>query len=329
MPVIESGLAWSGLARPQESTASQGRQRRGLGLLIDLVALTRPLQWTKSLLVALIALATAPRWSAVGLTRVGWSALVLILASAVVYVTNDIADRDRDRGHPEKCRRPLASGRVDLVTAIVFAVLLAGVLCAAMAAGPSQPYWPVLAYVALNLAYSRGLKHLPLIDVGLIATGFVLRLVQVTLAIGAGVSTWLLLAVFSLCLVLVLGKRRTELLSAGAAHRPALRGYTVAYLDHLIQLCCGLTVVSGLLYLDNGAPLDHDAAGATMVSLPLVLFGLSRYLQDMIVEREGADPVRTLVNDRPLVIAAALWVGWLGVVLVLAHNPSLVNQLFP
>jgi decaprenyl-phosphate phosphoribosyltransferase len=322
MSVAETTTAVPVLARPDGPIS----ERR---LLADLIALTRPLQWTKNILVVLLALAATPQWSIAALGRLAWSALVFTLAATTVYVANDIADRHRDRLHPQKRNRPIASGRVDLPTAVLFCGLLAGLLAAAMAVGPSMGYWPVLVYLVLNAAYSRGLKHVPLIEVGIVAAGFVLRLSQGTLASGAGLSMWLLLATFSLCLVLILGKRRAELLAAGPAHRPALRGYSVAYLDQLIQLCCGLTAVAGLLYLTDEAALGRYETVATLLCIPFVLFGLSRYLQALVIDQGGGDPVRALLTDRRLAVAAALWSALFAGVLVLARNPELASFLLP
>lgn len=305
------------------------------GIWADLLALTRPLQWLKNLLVIPLGMVAAPHWTGAGLARVGWSVLVFTLAATVVYVANDIADRHRDREHPTKRHRPIAAGRVPVAAAVLLGAALTGALGFAAFRGPDSGhgpllgYGPVLAYIGLNLAYSGQLKHLPLIDVGVVAAGFVLRLAQGALAAGTAVPVWLLIAVYCLCLVLILGKRRSELRAYGDSHRPSLRGYSVEFLDHLIQLCCGLTVVTGLFYLSNGAALGRYTALATTVCAPFVLFGLARYLQVLLVHEGGGDPVRLLVKDRPLLFAAALWVVLLGAIVVLAREPGLANQLAP
>lgn len=201
-----------------------------------------------------------PPLGAAAFLRTGWAVLGFTLASALVYVVNDLADRERDRLHPVKRHRPIASGRVSTLAAFVLTGALALALTGWAVAGPAWQWWPTALYLALSLAYSQGLKHVPLVDAFIVATGFVLRLVQGALLIGAQMSEWLALCVFSLCLMLALGKRRHEMTAAGRAHRPALRGYTLAFLDHLVVLVAVLTAVSYVLYLRDDASL---AAGAS------------------------------------------------------------------
>src|SRR4051794_30247229 len=153
----------------------------------DLIRLVRPLHSAKALLLVPIALIDVTPWTLAAVGRVAWAALAFILASAAVYVGNDIADRDRDRHHPVKRHRPIAAGRVPVWGGHVYCGALLALLAAVIVAA-AQPYWPPLAYLALNLAYSRHLKHIPLIDLGAVALGFVLRVLQGYLALGEPVA---------------------------------------------------------------------------------------------------------------------------------------------
>jgi decaprenyl-phosphate phosphoribosyltransferase len=308
-----------GQARGPSTAAAAAVGRSGPAA--DLLRLVRPLHSAKALLLVPIGLVELSPWTLAGLERIGWATLAFILASAAVYVGNDIADRDRDRHHPVKRHRPIAAGRVPVWGGYVYCAGLLALLGAVIVVAV-QPYWPVLAYLALNLAYSRFLKHVPLIDLGTLAAGFVLRVVQGYLALGERITGWLLVTVFSLALVLLIGKRRQELLESGAVHRPALHGYTVELANWLLQITSVFALVAGLMYIGTAAPFGPDYGAAAMVlSTPFALFALFRYLQIMLLGRGGADQVRLLLRDRVIVVTAVLWAAALGVTLVLAHHP--------
>ncbi|MCT9929885.1 UbiA prenyltransferase family protein [Planotetraspora sp. A-T 1434] len=292
-----------------------------------LVALIRPLHSAKSLLLVPIALVDTGGWTLPALGRIGWAIAAFVLAGACVYVGNDIVDRHRDRLHPVKCHRPIAAGHVPVRVALVYLAFLLAVLCGVIGFGPGRPYWPVLAYLVLNVAYSRVLKHIPLIDVGAVALGFALRVIQGYLAIGERISGWLVVAVFSLSLLLVIGKRRQELVESGPAHRPALRGYSVELADHLLQLTCVLSAIAGLIYVRTEAPLGPYGQAAMLLSTPLALFALFRYLKVVLVDGGGGDPVRGLLRDRGIAATGVALAIVLGVTTVLARHPALAAEI--
>ncbi|WP_236718060.1 UbiA prenyltransferase family protein [Actinoplanes sp. TFC3] len=298
-------------------------------VIADLVTLVRPWQWAKNLLVIPLALLDADVWSWKILGDVALAVIAFTLASALVYIGNDVADRLRDRRHPVKRLRPIASGRVPVPLAYGYAGLIAAALIAMLSWLPDVAALPVVAYLLLNIAYSRRLKHIPLVDVCTVAAGFVLRLLQGYTATAEPISSWLVVAVFTLCLLLILGKRRHELTVSGADHRPALRGYTVALADHLLVLSAVIAVVAGLLYVRTEAPVSPYGTGALLLSLPLGLFALLRYLQAVLVDSGGGDPVRTLLTDRTLLTAGGLWAAAFTVLLVLAHTPDLATRVLP
>ncbi|MGW9300292.1 UbiA prenyltransferase family protein [Streptomyces cyaneofuscatus] len=289
------------------------------GLLRDLLALVRPGQWVKNLAVVPLALLDVRPWHLGAFGQIGWAVLGFTLASALVYVVNDLADRERDRLHPVKRNRPIASGRVSTTAATLLAGLIAASLTCWAVAGPAWLWWPTALYLALSVAYSQGLKHVPLVDAFIVASGFVLRLVQGALLVGGRISEWLALCVFALCLMLALGKRRHEMTAAGRAHRPALRGYTLAFLDHLVVLVAVLTAVSYVLYLRDDAALAAGASFVTLLSAPCAVFGLARYLQLLLVEEGGANPVHVLFRDRATLVNATLWAVLVSVALLLSR----------
>ncbi|WP_405009196.1 UbiA prenyltransferase family protein [Kitasatospora sp. NBC_01539] len=271
----------------------------------DVIALLRPGQWAKNVYSMALVGATASVWTVHAAWQLLWITVVFVIASGAVYIGNDVADRDNDRRHPVKRNRPLASGRVGMPTAIALLAVCLGVLTALLATSPPTRWWPVVAYLGLNIGYSAGLKHVPLVDAFIVAIGFQLRLVAGYLAVGEDPSQWLLTAVLAVCLVLVLGKRRHELITDGRESRPALRGYTAQLIDQMLVICMVVTILSTLLYLWRDAPLGQFSTHAVLISAPFTLFGLFRYLQVLVVERGGADPVRILLRDRTLLICMA------------------------
>lgn len=291
---------------------------------VHLIRLVRPRQWVKNLLTVPLALTTAPAWSPAAFARIGWATLAFTLASSIVYIGNDIADRGRDRLHPVKRSRPVASGRVSVPVATGCAVALAGLLAGLVTVAPAMSWWPLAGYLALNVAYSRWLKHLPLIDICAVSTGFVLRVIQGYDATGGRVSDLLLTAVFTGCLVLVVGKRREELDAAGDHHRPALAGYNLPLADQLLSLNIALTAGALLLFLKTDAPLGGLRQVALLVAVPLGLLSAFRYLQSVLVHHAGGDPIGALLRDR-LLLGSATAIGLTVIAaLVTARYPHLL-----
>jgi len=283
--------------------AAAGPLRDVRSLARELIVLSRPVQWLKNVLVVPLALLAAPVWTVPMLLRLGWAVAVFCIASSLAYVVNDIGDRHRDRTHPEKSGRPIAAGRVSVGLACGYVAVLGGVLAGALVTGPHLPVWPIGVYLLVNIAYSCGLRNIELLDVFVVASGFVLRVVQGYLATGGRVSPWLLICVLSVCLLFCLGKRRHELIVADSWQRPSLRGYTVAFTDQLIVFSAGLTATAYFLFVGQGV----TGGTAMLVTSPCALFSLFRYLQILVVDAGGGDPARTLLHDRALVVTAALW----------------------
>ena len=290
----------------------------------DLVALVRPQQWLKNVLVIPLPLLTAVSWTPAGLWRLGWAVLVFTLASCLVYIGNDTVDRHRDRAHPTKRHRPIASGRVSLASAGVLAGVLVVALGGLLAVESYRVWWPVLAYLALNVAYSRGLKHVPLVDVILVALGFELRLAQGYVALHEQFSTWMPICLLGACVLLIVGKRRNEMSVGGDSHRPSLRGYSVPYLDTLLSLTAALVFAAFVAYLSTEAPLEQYRTTATLLCAPLATLALFRYLQVVIVWDSGGDPVRLLVRDRFMVLITLLCVVVLAGLTLLARYPHVL-----
>jgi 4-hydroxybenzoate polyprenyltransferase len=271
--------------------------------------------------MAVVALTTSI-WTPGLPARLGLATLVFTVASCVVYVGNDVADRRLDRLHPVKRHRPVAAGRIGVSTALgMLAVLLAALVVLVATVMPAL-WWPVSAYLAINVAYNGGLRHVPLVDAFVVAIGFQVRLVGGYLAVDNRPSQWLMTAVLAVCLVLVLGKRRHELVIDGPEARPVLRRYTVHLIDQMMIICMVVAIVTSLLFLWLDAPLGSFAVQAAPICAPFVLFGLFRYLQVLVVERGGADPVRVLLRDRALLACLGGFAFIYVVALLAAHHPQ-------
>lgn len=307
--------------QPTEQEEPTERERAGVRRrVIDLFLLARPAHWVKSVLVVPIALVDLTAWSWSALERVAWSILVFILAAAVVYLVNDFVDQRLDRLHPGKSQRPIAAGRLSVTAVILYGTVLTGGLGLLFAYAPHGRSWPVLGYLGLNLAYNAGLKHMPLIEMGAISGGFVLRVVQGYLATGVAASSWLLIAVFSGSLLLIVGKRRYELVEVGVEHRPSLRGYSVELLNHLLLLASVFCLAATSAYLATEAPIAPYRKEALLISLPFVLYALFRYLQVVLVLKGGGDPVRLLLRDRALIVSIGIWVCAIGALLLVTKG---------
>lgn len=244
------------------------------------------------------------------LGRASLAFLIFCAASSAVYLVNDLRDREQDRLHPVKALRPIASGALSPGVATIAAALLgAGALAGALALGP--PFGLALAaYLALNLLYSVALKHIVILDVMSIAAGFVLRVLGGAAAIGVAVSSWLVLCGTFLALFLAFSKRRHELMllsEAAAAQRKVLADYSPVFLDQMINVVTASTVVSYALY--TVAPETSARLGTRHLiwTLPLVLFGIFRFLY-LLHQRPGArNPTETILSDPPFLVNMALW----------------------
>ena len=239
-------------------------------------------------------------------------------ASSAVYLVNDVIDREADRRHPTKRARPIASGEISVATALVTAALL---VAAAMAAAWGLGGWfPMVlgGYILLVVLYSAILKRVVFVDVLVLAAGFVLRVVGGAVAIDVPVSRWLLLCAYLLALYLALGKRRTELALLGESagtHREVLGHYTLSLVDQVISVVLGATVLAYTLYTVADDTVAKVGSEGLMITVPVVLYGLFRYLYLLHRSEMGGSPTRVLVTDRPLLVTVVVWLGVAAVVI--------------
>jgi len=269
----------------------------------------RPRQWVKNLFVFAGVIFSQQLLTPQILPALVAFAIFCGLSGAI-YLFNDVADADKDRLHPSKRLRPIASGALPLGAALGFGVLLLA-LCLTAAFRLSLGFgFVALCYGALLTSYSVWLKHVVIVDVLTVAAGFVLRAVAGAVAVDAEISGWLLICTILIALFLGLGKRRHEyrsLTGDAAAHRPILADYSEGFLDQMISVVTASTLTTYALYTMAPETVAKFHTRLLPLTLPFVLYGIFRYLYLLYRRDLGGNPSDLLVTDRGLLLDALLW----------------------
>lgn len=286
------------------------------GLILEM----RPQEWSKNLLVFSGVIFSR---SLTDLHNIWYSLLgfaVFCTASSGVYLFNDLCDLNADREHPTKRNRPLASGELNANVART-AMALLFCIAAAGAIALSYAFALVIAvYLVTCLSYSLQLKHVVILDVILIAGGFVLRAISGAVLINVPVSEWLVLCTSMVALLVGFGKRRHELvLLAGSAkkHRRNLGDYSVRFLDSVMAICAGSAVITYALYTRAEETVERVGSHWMLATIPFVVYGVFRYLFLIHQRNEGGDPVQILFRDRATLLNLLLWIFAAGLVIYL------------
>jgi len=276
--------------------------------LPPLVRALRPVQWSKNLLVFAALLFSLNVFDFTKFAQAVGAFIVFCAVSSAIYLLNDVRDRAQDAHHPVKRMRPIASGQVEPSTAIVLAIVLAiGGVAGAWLVDPELAL-VVVAYLALMAAYSYGLKRVVLLDVIMISIGFVLRAAAGAVAIDVPISPWLYICSMLLALMLAFGKRRHELLmlrDSASLHRANLDAYSVPLLDQIIAVTSSSAVVAYSVYTFTSPALPENHA--MMLTIPIVLYAVFRYLLLIYKEHLGGSPELLLIHDRPTQLSILLW----------------------
>jgi 4-hydroxybenzoate polyprenyltransferase len=270
----------------------------------------RPHQWVKNAFVLMPLIFAAKLQDPQALQAALWAFLAFSLSASSIYLLNDTLDYERDQAHPKKRLRPIASGQVKRPVALSLS------LCCVSAAGliamslSGATLTALTAYVVMNTGYSLGLKHLFLIDLFMIAIGFILRVSVGAFAIGVSLSPWLLLCTLFIALFLGLCKRRHERVSLGeeaAAHRSILAHYSVPFLDQLILITTSATIMCYALYTIDPWVCERLGTNGLLLTIPLVLLGMFRYLALVYQGGEGGSPTQVVLKDRGIQLIVALY----------------------
>lgn len=290
---------------------------RPRGPAMAVLAALRPKQWVKNLFV-LGPLLFSRQMTRVDTCLDALQALAAFcLASSAVYVLNDLLDIDADRQHPVKRRRPIAAGEISRPVALLLAVLLTAAAAATATSLGAVFLALLLAYVALNVSYSLGLKHVVIVDVMMIGAGFVLRVLGGVAAVSrpdapVSPSHWLVLCTILLSVFLAFTKRRAELATLddkAADHRRVLTSYSPAFLDQMISVVTAATLMCYILYTVDPRTVAQVAGGSRglLLTVPFVMYGIFRYLYVVYHREQGDNPTLALLSDKTLIVDIVLW----------------------
>ncbi|HOE70936.1 MAG TPA: decaprenyl-phosphate phosphoribosyltransferase [Brevefilum sp.] len=277
--------------------------------LHNIIKTMRPKQWLKNVFVFAGLVFDRQLLSSASFLITLAAAFLFCLVSSMIYIINDLVDIKFDRQHPVKKHRPLASGALSRRSAVIALVVLGLLTFPAAFFLNTALGWIIAAYFILMLAYSLWLKHIALIDVMIIAAGFVLRVAAGVIIIETErFSPWLFVATVFLALFIGLGKRRSEieLLNTKApSHRRVLDGYTLELLDQLLTIVLSTTLMTYCLY--TFSTTNTPDSFHMMFTIPFVIYGLFRYLYLVRIENSGGTPEDIVVSDRPMQAAILLW----------------------
>jgi 4-hydroxybenzoate polyprenyltransferase len=298
----------SGNASDPALAVAYGARRRPLAL--NLLTSLRPGHWTKNLLV-FAGLLFGQRLFEPRALAVAVAAFAIFCAlSGVVYLVNDVADRESDRRHPLKSSRPIASGALSVQAALVAAAIIAAAALAGALALGGRFAAVAAAYLALLGLYSALLKHIVIIDVLTLAFGFVLRAVAGAVAVDVQISHWLLVCTVLLALFIALAKRRHELVllaDDATSHRRILSEYSPYLLDQMISVVTASTLLAYIFYTISPDTEAKFGTSWLWLTIPFPLYGIFRYLYLVHRREGGGNPADLLISDRPLLACVALW----------------------
>ena len=277
----------------------------------DYIRLARPHHWIKNLLVVLPLLCSGQFLETGKLLISIWAFLAFSFLASAIYVNNDIRDCEKDRLNPRKCERPIAAGRIGVRSArIYFAVLLGVTLVfSVLAAGQLVYGWCLLAaYLFLNLAYSMKLKNIPVVDIAILAAGYLLRMLFGSAVTGIELSSWLCLTVIAASFFMGLGKRRGELKGKkdyGESTRKVLQYYSEGFLDRNMTVCIGLAIMFYSLWTVDSMTVARVGSDRLVWTVPVVLLLCMKYSLDIEGESDG-DPIEVLLHDPVILLLGGL-----------------------
>ncbi len=288
----------------------------------DIIATMRPRQWTKNLLVFAAILFAGKASDPEALRYVVLAFVAFCILSAAVYLLNDSLDAESDARHPDKRHRPIAAGRIPAHEGILLAVVCAllGLVIAHFATPIFGFFITAVLYLALTTAYTLWLKHIVILDVLAVSLGYVLRAVAGAEAIGVAISPWLVICTLLLTLFISLAKRRCELilLEDGATeHRPILQHYSPQLLDQMIAVVTASTLVTYCLYTVDDRTIQVVGTQNLVYTVPLVIYGIFRYLYLMHEKKLGGQPDQLVLTDTPLLLTILIYAATVAVILYL------------
>jgi len=271
--------------------------------------LLRPHQWIKNVFVLIPAFFAGKIALVASDYRLVVAVVSFCAVASAVYILNDIFDVEKDKLHELKRDRPLAKGTISHKAAVSMLLILAAVAVATSLLVSLAFFYVIAGYFALNVVYSLWLKHVSLIDISLIAVGFVLRVLAGGIAAGVPVSKWLIMMTFLLACCLALGKRRDDLLLDVDKNdlRPSLKGYTLSFVDTCLIVFAGTTIVCYIMYTVSDEVVQRLKSDHIYLTAVFVIIGILRFLQIAIVEQKSGSPTLILLKDTMIQAMIGLW----------------------
>jgi 4-hydroxybenzoate polyprenyltransferase len=271
----------------------------------------RPNQWIKNLFVFAPLFFSGEATEPAKLISTFSVFVAFCIMSSSIYFFNDLSDRERDRNHPEKCKRPIASGSLATWLAVVIGLFLATLSILITLFISSKVAAFLIIYGSINIAYSMLLKHVVILDVFCVASGFILRILAGASAVNIVASPWLIITTFLLSLFLGLAKRRHELVllnNSSNDHRPVLSHYSLLLIDQLISVVTPVTLITYLLYTLDASTIARFNSNTIYITGIFVVFGIFRYLYLIHRKDLGGSPTDMVFKDLPLLIAILGWI---------------------
>lgn len=279
--------------------------------LTHIIKLTRPHQYVKNLFIFLPIFFAHKITDTALLTNTIVAFFAFSLTASAIYIINDYFDIEYDRQHPKKKLRPLASGAVSVKQAFLLVIILLATSIIAMTTISSKALIILGAYAFMNLAYSMYLKHIAIVDISIIAVGFVLRLNIGSVVSDTQLSIWIVVMTFLLALFLALAKRRDDIVifeSTGKKMRKVLDGYNKQFLDSAMIIMGSVVIVAYILYTTSSENINKLQSENLYLTSLFVILGILRYLQITFVENNSGSPTRVVLRDRFIQVTIACWV---------------------
>jgi decaprenyl-phosphate phosphoribosyltransferase len=298
-----------GEGRPPAATAREGA--RVTKKITAMVRLMRPMQWAKNVFVAAPLFFSKQLFEPQAIIGAIGGVVVFSLVASILYIINDWCDREADRSHPGKSMRPLASGLVrPFEAALQVGALL--VCVTALLLWLSASRWllvVLLIYVGASLSYTLGLKHVALLELFIVASGYVLRVVAGSIVVAAEPSPWILAASGLVALLITSAKRRADIAENfdRLKTRRSLEGYTVAYLDHVISMSAAMTILAYILFTVSPYAIERFHSEYLVATSVFVGYGVLRFVQLVMVGNGAEDPTRLVITDLGILTSVALW----------------------
>lgn len=278
----------------------------------DAVNSMRPSQWIKNLFVFAPLIFAQKFFDFFLILKTVGAFLLFCILSSAIYILNDLLDIEEDKNHPRKSKRPIALGKISKNQAISIFIALS-VVSLSLAFWLNKYFFiAALTYFILQLAYSIKLKRIVIVDVFIIAAGFVIRIVAGGLVIEVPISSWLLICTMLLALFLAMGKRRHELVileNMASNHRSSLKEYSSYLLDQMIAVVTASTLIAYCLYTISAETVEKFETKNLIFTVPFVLYGIFRYLYLIHHKEKGGSPESLIIKDKPLLIDILLWIG--------------------